>query len=202
MAININPGSPLRHVATYNTSGNWTAPAGTNLAFVSIHSATGGGAAGHSRPQRYGQQLAGAAGGTGIVSGAYVQVTPGSAHVVTIGAAGAGGAGGGSDVNNAGGANGGTTTFDGAFSVTGTGGANAWTTSGRYSINSNVGASANSAGTTSLTSLNPGNTTLIRTGTISNQATGASGGGAGGNATRYNNNAGGTGANGIVHIYL
>ena len=46
MAINVNPGTPLRHVATYTATGNWTAPLGTTVAFVAIHGATGGGGAG------------------------------------------------------------------------------------------------------------------------------------------------------------
>ena len=201
MAININPGTPLRHVATITSTGSWTAPTGTTLAFVSIHGATGGGGSGHARPQRYGQSTTGATGGVGTISGAYVQVTPGSAHTVTIGAGGAGGAAGNPDAVSSGGSTGGTTIFDGAFNVTSSGGAGS-TPLSRYTFGATGSASGTGSGTTSLTTVNPGVSTLIRTGTITSQTTGGSSGGGGGGATRYANSAGSAGVAGFVHIYI
>lgn len=201
MAININPGTPLRHVATITSTGSWTAPVGTTLAFVSIHGATGGGGSGNNRPQRYGQVTSGSAGGVGTISAAYVQVTPGSAHTITIGAGGAGGGSANPDVASAGGSTGGTTVFDGAFSVTSSGGAGGIPMT-RYTFGTTGSASGTGSGTTSLTTVNPGASTLIRTGTITSQTTGGSSGGGGGGAGRYTSSAGGTGAAGFVHIYI
>lgn len=206
MAININPGSPLRHVATFNATGNWTAPAGTNLAFVSIHSATSGGA---TFTDRYvgnaGGRYAPATGGVGSVSGAYVQVTPGSSHAVTIGAGGTGATTTGVGNNRTGvvaGA-GGSTIFDSAFTATGS---TTGTNAGRY-FNGNASTAASAAtGTTTLTTVNPGSATLTRVGTISNQNTGGRSGGAPGNHSgdgRYGTvNAGSAGSSGLVHIYI
>lgn len=201
MAININPGTPLRQVATFNSSGNWTAPLGTNVAFISIHGASGGGGA---QQNRYGDYSAGA-GGSGILAGAYVQVTPGSSHVVTIGAAGAAGTRLPNSANqasaNSGGA-GGSTIFDGAITVVGGNGGI------KTEVNSNSPAASGNAGTasgvTNLTTLNPGAATMIRTSTISTQNTGGSSGGAGGfGGSRYSQpNAAGTGAAGQMHIYI
>lgn len=200
MAININPGTPLRHVATFNSSGNWTAPIGTNLAFVSVVGAGQGGygsASGNSSGP--GANGTGYAGG---VCGAYVQVTGGGTHVVTIGAGGAGaGAVGGSNITA--GAQGGTTIFDGRIQMTGSGG----NSGGRYSIGSQNGAAA--SGATTLTTINPGANTLVSTGTITSQTSGGGAGGAGANAsTRYSpryasgNTSGSTGGSGAVHIYI
>jgi hypothetical protein len=195
MAININPGSPLRHVGTYNSSGNFIAPIGTSVAFVSIHGSTGGGSGGTGT-------LSGATGGAGIVSGAFVQVVPGASHVVTIGAGGAGGAPSNIPVLPQAGATGGSTVFDGAITVTGSAGGNA--IGARYSPG-NTGAQGTASGYTNLTSLSPSANTLVRTGTISTQNTGGSSGGAGGNQgpARYNaGSVGFSGAAGQVHIYI
>ena len=90
MAINVNPGSLLRHVQTFTASGNFTAPAGCTVAFVSIHSSTGGGGGGG----RGGPNGNGSGGGSsGIVAGSFIEVIPGATHAVVIGGGGAGGAG-------------------------------------------------------------------------------------------------------------
>lgn len=186
MAINTNPVSPLRHVATFNSSGNYLAPAGATLAFVSIHGASGGGAGGTNN----GRYATGGPGGSGLVAGAFVQITPSGNHVVTVGAAGAAGIQG----NSGNGGSGGTTSFDGALSVTGgTGGS---VTQGRYSTGTG-GNQSTASGTTSLTSLSPSGA-IVRTGNISTQNTGAAAGGNGG--VRYS--AGAAGSAGQLHIYL
>jgi hypothetical protein len=201
MAININPGSPVRHVATFNTSTNWTAPAGCTLAFVSIHGSTGGGRGGVTFGADSNNNTG--VGGAGIVSGAWVQVTPGSAHVVTIGAGGAGGAANNNQsATPAAGAVGGTTTFDTALSVAGGNGAPSATR------NSNsVGTVGAASGTTSLTSLSPSASALARVATLAaTQNTGAFAGGTQGGFgnSRYGSqsSAGNAGASGQIHIYI
>ena len=192
MAININPGTPLRHVATFNSSGNWTAPIGTNLAFVSV---VGAGSGGYGGGPNFNLS-----GGTGGVAAAYVQVTGGGTHVVTVGAGGSGGSGfGGGNVPAAG--SGGTTLFDGRLSITG-----ATSPSGsRYSAS--VGTSS-ASGATTLTTLNPGASTLVSTATITSQTSGGGAGGSGGGTPRYiprysaGNTSGNTGSSGAVHIYI
>ena len=181
MAININPGTPLRHVETFNSSGTWISPVGTNLAFVSVHGASAGG----TGAGRYGQSLSGQ---TSLVGGAYVQVTGGGSHVITIGAGGAGGTpvSGPTFGNNGG--TGGTTSFDGRLTITG-------------STNSGNGSGS---GSTSLTALNPGASTLVSTGTITTQTTGGIAGGSGGSGnSRYGSgNSGSSGSAGQIHVYI
>jgi len=195
MAININPGSPLRHVATFNSSGTFTPPPGTNLAFVSVVGAGSGGYGG----VRY---ASGATGFTGGIAGAYVQVVGGSPHVITIGAGGAGGNAGGNQPMIAPGT-GGTTSFDGRLTITGSGG----NTGARYSGGSQNNPTA--SGATTLTTINPGANTLVSTGNITSQNTGGGTAGAAagnptGNTPRYQqgNVIGGTGGSGAIHVYV
>jgi hypothetical protein len=205
MAININPGSPLRHVATFNATGNWVAPLGTNLAFVSIHGATGGGGTLGTRYAASEGRYNGPAGGVGSVSGAYVQVTPGSAHSVTIGAGGLGASvsGGGNGRTYTSSNVGGSTIFDSAFTATSSAGG---AQGSRYSNGGTSAVGTPATGTTSLTAVNPGSSTLTRVGTIASQNTGGRTGGVGGTASgdsRYGTvNAGGVGSTGLVHIYI
>ena len=198
MAINVNPGKPLRQIATFNSSGNWTASAATNLAFVSIHGASGGGASGVGYYNDYGTNRNGGAGGTGIITSAWVQVTPSATHVITIGAGGAGGAGTPLPTNLAG-STGGTTSFDGALSAFGSGG-------GLVGAGNTPGGSGNagtSSGQTAYSTVSPSNSALKRTGTIANQTSGGFGGGAGSNAApNGTSNAGSAGTSGQIHIYV
>ena len=193
MAININPGAPLRHVATFNSSGTFTPPTGTNLAFVSV---VGSGSGGYGSAPN----IAGNTGFTGGVAGAYVQVVGGSPHVVTVGA---GGAGAGSSGNFLAPGTGGTTSFDGRISITGAGG----NAGSRYSVGNQNFSSA--SGATTLTTINPGANTLISTGTITSQTSGGSAGGVGTpGGTRYTprytggSTSGGSGTGGAIHIYI
>jgi len=209
MAININPGSPVRHVSTFTASGNFTPPPGINVAFISVHSSTGGGGGGGS-----GGSLSSGTGGTsgdGKVSGAFVEVIPGVAHAIAIGAGGAGGAAptpGSRYVAYTGGtgATGGTTTFDGtALAVPGSSGGVGGFGGTRYryqGTNGGTGAVAGApTGITSLTSLPPSGA-LTRTKTITQQATGGTAGSAGGVGQRYSGPAGTAGASAIVHVYI
>jgi len=195
MSIDRNPGSPLRHVATYNSSGTFTPPPGTNLAFVSVVGAGSGG---------YGsvRYTAGASGFGGGIAAAYVQVIGGSPHVITIGAGGSGSIAAGNFPMIAPGT-GGTTSFDGRLSITGSGG----NTGARYSAGSIVNPTA--TGATTLTTLNPGATTLVSTGNITSQNTGggtagSAAGGSTGVTPRYqqSNTTGGTGGSGAIHVYV
>lgn len=186
MAINTNPVAPLRHVATFNSSGNYLAPSGATLAFISVHGASGGSAGGANN----GRYATGGPGGAGLIAGAFVQITPSGNHTVTVGAGGAAGVQG----NNGNGGTGGTTSFDGAITVTG--GTGGFTTQGRYSTGT-AGNQGSASGTTSLTSLSPAGA-IVRTGTVSTQNTGAASGPNGG--VRYG--AGTAGTAGQLHIYL
>jgi hypothetical protein len=195
MSIDRNPGSPLRHVATFNSSGTFTPPPGTNLAFVSV---VGAGSGGYGS-SRYGVNANGFVGG---VAGAYVQVIGGSPHVVTVGA---GGAGSNQSTNNPmiAPGTGGTTSFDGRLTITGAGG----NTGSRYSGGSAINSSA--TGATTLTTINPGATALISTGTITSQNSGGGAAGIGspnaqGSTPRYQQGqtSGFSGGGGAVHVYV
>ena len=201
MAINVNPGIALRQIATYNSSGNFIVPTGVTSVFVSVHSSSGGGASGQG-PQggRYNQNAAagsntGGAGGAGIVSGAWVQVSPGTTYAVVVGAGGAGGTAAGWNQQPVSGAAGGTSSFDGStLSVVGGAGG---TTS--------TGTQASASGLTNLSSQSPTSLAMTRTSSISNQNTGATVGGNGGapaNSAFNSSTPGNAGAGGQVHIYL
>jgi hypothetical protein len=207
MAININPGTPIRHVATYTSSGTFTPPAGVTTAFVSMHSATGGGggAAGQDNGNGGGQ------GGLGLVVGSFVEVIPGVACTVTIGAAGALGVSNVGRYNSpraASGGTGGTTSFDGNFFVTGSVGGQGGVGRDQGNTVGDAGAALTSGaatGTTTLTSLSPASA-VTRVKGISTQASGASVGGTG--ASQANNrysqgtSAATVGLAGIVHVYI
>jgi hypothetical protein len=189
MAININPGSPLRLLSVIGSSGNWTAPANTNVAFISLHGASGGG----GNMGRYQSAPSGTAGGNGIIAGAWVQVTPSATHAVVIGAAGAAGAA----INSPGinvGATGGNTSFDGnSFVAYGGSGGNRYGTS-----------AGSTAGATSLSTLPPSNLAIPKTSAIVSQLTGGTTGGssAGTSTPRYGNaNGAGAGQAGSAYIY-
>ena len=197
MAINPFGSAPLRHIASYTTSGNFVVPAGINSVFVSIHGASGGGAGG-TQNAGYGASAQNNninKGASGIISGAFVQVVPSSTYAVAIGAGGTAGSA------NAQGGTGGTTSFDTlAFSVTGGPGS---VTSYTGQNTSNVG-QGSASGQTSLTTLSPSGA-ITRTGTITNQNTGGTvGGNAGANSSggnRYSAGVGAIGAAGQVYIY-
>jgi hypothetical protein len=200
MAIDINPGKSLRHATTVNSTGNWTPPPGTNLAFIAVHGATGGGGGGSYHARYSGGQPQSGNGGAGLIAGAWVQVTPGLAHAITIGAGGAGGAG----TNNhsgsgSAGAAGGTTIFDNAITVTGTGGGAP--TNFNNQTPGATGSAGSASGQTSLTALSPTGA-IVRTATIATQTTGGIAGGVGANSSRYTFSAGGAGSSGQVHIYI
>ena len=198
MAININPGSPLRHVATFNASGTFTAPQGKTIAFVAVHGASGGGAGA-------GGNTNGGSGGAARITGGFVQIIPGGTHAVVIGAAGTAGASQNGQATSQAGGTGGTTSFDGAIVQTGGNGAPG-TQGSRYGGGGGPNGTDASAGTgtTTLTALNPSGA-LTRVASISNQATGAVAGGSGGPVqARYSNSGyfGGAGVAGSVNIYL
>ena len=195
MSIDRNPGTPIRHVASFNSSGTFTPPPGTNLAFVST---VGAGSGGYSA-SRYGTGATGHAGG---VAGAYVQVIGGSPHVVTVGAGGSAGDSTASDNMNAPG-RGGTTSFDGRLTITGAGG----NAGSRYTGGNAITSAA--SGITTLTTINPGANALISTGAITSQTTGGSAAGTGANAAhgtlgRYQtgDKVGNAGTGGVVHVYI
>ena len=197
MAINVNPGAPLRLISSYNSSGNFTVPLGTSVAFVSIHSSTGGGGGVQGPGGRYGGPGNARTGGTGIVAGAWVQVAPGSTYPVVVGAGGSPGFSTNTGGAATSGAVGGTSTFDGgAFVVTGSNGGG---------VNGGSDGSAGSgSGATALSSLSPSANALVKTATITTQATGAFTGGNGGNGNRYSQTQGtgnaGTGA--AIYVYI
>jgi hypothetical protein len=183
MAINTNPGSPLRHVTTFTSSGTFRVPDGTTIAFASVHGASGGGGSGANNTQRYGGTF-GRAGGAGVIASGFVQVTPGRDHVVTIGAGGGAGS------------TGGTSTFDSAITVFG----------GTGGSQSGAGSTGSSSIVTALTTVPPSANTLTRVFGSTTQATGGAAGGAGGagNSAPHSGSgqSGFSGTSGIIHVYL
>jgi hypothetical protein len=106
MAIDRFAQPPLRHVGKFTSSGTFVIPANQNKIFVTVTGARGGRS----------NQSGGAASGAAISSGGFIEVNGGSTLAVVIGAGGA------SALND--GATGGTTTFDGAITVTSSAGGN------------------------------------------------------------------------------
>ena len=199
MAINTNPGSPLRHAQSFVTSGTFTTPPTATLAFVSVHGATGGG--GGSAGNRYYGPQQGGNSGPSIVASGFVELVPGGTHLVTIGAGGAPG-NGATNQNVAGNAAsaGGITIFDGAITANSSGGGSG---GNRYGGGqATAGSNASASGTTTLTSSAVPNTAIIRTKSFTTQNTGGNAVGAGASTGRYAGNTGGTGSSGSVHIYL
>jgi hypothetical protein len=199
MAVNTNSGKPIRLVATYTSSGTFTPPTGTTAVFASIHGAGGGGGAGgYDSNSRYGGGNVGGSGGSNIIAGTWVQVVPGVAASVTIGAGGAG-------VMNEAGAAGGTTSFDGAFSVTGANGGSVGQSGSPTYGPGTAGNAGGSSASSTLSALPPSNIALPRAGfTVStlNSGGGNGGGGGGGRSTAGSpNSTGGTGQSGIIYIY-
>jgi hypothetical protein len=96
MAINSMTQPPLRHLGRITSSGSFTVPDGASRLYVSVNGAQGANSNGGTR-------------GNSIRGNGYVNVIPGKEAQVIIGA----GTGAGS------GAQAGTTTFDGAITVTG-----------------------------------------------------------------------------------
>jgi hypothetical protein len=188
MAINVNPGTPLRHVSTFTSSGTWTAPQGTTLAFVSVQGAAGGGGGGGNR-SRYGPDSSGGAGGNGMNAAGWVQVNPGAAHVITIGANGTAG------ITQVGGTSGGNTSFDGAiFSLGGAGGG-----AGGYNGAGGAGSAGSSVIQTALTLQSPSASTLARVLNSTTTNSGGVTGGPGGGQNASGNNPSGTPS---IHIYI
>jgi hypothetical protein len=212
MAIDINPGQPLRHVATFASTGNFVVPAGVTRIFASIHGTSGGGGGGGVGSRYSDGQNPGAAGGGGRIAGAWIQVVPSATYSVTVGAAGTGGTKATGQTYTAGGTGGtgGTSSFDGsALSVTGgtggTGGRYGNRYTARYGGNPIAGSTGGASGTTALSTLPPSALSITRTGSITTQTTGATTGGGGGNSSQWasaSNNAGGAGQAGIVYIYV
>lgn len=186
MAIDTTTGIPLAHVATILSSGTWLVPKSTSKVFVSIHGASGG-AGGNAS----GAGNSGGAGGPGIVASGWVSVAPGGYCQLIIGAGGGGGASGtyngryGAFTAGYGGGAG-TTAFDGAIIAYGGGGGNAGGTTAF------TGGAGGATSYTSLTTVNPGASTIPR---VTNYTTTYTGGFAGGVAP------GGGGSAGLIHIY-
>jgi hypothetical protein len=189
MSIDITAGNPLRHVASFYSSGVWTAPINATKAFVSIHGATGGGGG----PSISG---VGGAGGTGVIASGWVQLTPGGTHVVTVGAGGGGGSYINANNGNSGGS-GGTSTFDGA--ILGYGSAGGQGATSRYGAGG-TGSAGSSFAFTSLSTVSPGPNTLARVNGSSSQNSGGVSGGAGSNSG--SGNFGASGSAGFVHVYI
>lgn len=122
MAIDNISHPPLRHIATFLSSGTFTVPDGVGRVYATVEGARG--------TSNRGQN----AGSTNRTSG-YVQVIPGKSAQVIIGA---------SAGENA---SAGTTSFDGAIQVFGSASSNH---NGRYNQNSAGGNAAASSLTTSL----------------------------------------------------
>jgi hypothetical protein len=99
MAINSMSQAPTRHAARISTTSTFVVPENTSRLFVCVTGSQG-------------NQSGGARGPARSTTG-YVNVVPGGTAIVTIGAS--------PNTNAANGSVGGTTSFDGAISVTGSG---------------------------------------------------------------------------------
>lgn len=89
---------PLRNIARALSSGTFVIPASVSKVYVTVLGARGGVSQGNGQP------------GASIAAGGFVEVLPGSTAQLVIGAGGTNGQQGGT---------GGTTSFDGAITVTG-----------------------------------------------------------------------------------
>ena len=123
MAINSMTQPPLRHLGRITSSGTFTVPEGSSRLYVSVNGAQGTNSQGGTR-------------GNSARGNGYVNVIPGKSAQVVIGAGTSAGSG----------ARAGTTTFDGAITVTG-GSSGA---QGRY------GSESGSAGTVTVITSLPG----------------------------------------------
>lgn len=195
MAINVNPGTPLRQIGKVNSSSNFYIPGGTNVVFVSIHGASGGGGGGSGQEYNFGQYRAGGTGGAGIVSSGWVQVAQGSSVSVVIGAGGTGGAGG--NPNGGAGATAGVSSFDGSLIANGGNGGNG----GAPGSTGNAGNAGTASATTTLSTVNPGASTLTKVSGHTSQATGANPGGALGSGGLNTGQSGSSGTTASVNIY-
>lgn len=162
--------SKLRHLQSFVSSGVFYPPAGTTVVYVAVLGATGGG----GNSGRYG----GGSGGGNISYGAYVQVNPQAPHTVTIGAGGTRPAGAS-----------GLTSFDGAITANAANGGNTGDNTSPWGSSGSSGNSGTLTAQTSLPSLNPGGSTVVRV------SSGSSGAAISGPAV--NNN----GIPGVVHIF-
>jgi len=122
MAIDNISHAPLRHIATFLSSGTFNVPEGVSKVFATVEGARG-------------QSNRGQSGGSTHRTNGYVEVVPGKSAQVIIGATGP-------ENSSAG-----TTSFDGAIQVFG---APSSTHESRYNTNSPGGAAAASAVTTTL----------------------------------------------------
>jgi len=154
--------SKLRHLQSFVSSGSFYPPLGTTVVYVAVLGATGAAGAGG----RY----AGGSAGAGKSAGGYVQVNPQAPHLVSIGAGG--------------GSTGGTTSFDGAITATGSNAGNAGSQGGYWGQAGSAGNAGSISGVTSLPALNPGASTVAR---VSGYANGS--------------DISGGSVSGIVHIY-
>ena len=188
MAINSTTSGPLRMVGVYTTSGTFIPPAGTTRCFVSILGASGG----QGGQRRYRQA---GAGGSGVLVSGWVQVTPGHSHVVTIGAGGVAGAYSNVAQNN--GTAGGQSSFD--YTLIANGGAGSLGANGNAQSNAAAGSGT---GETTLPTLNPGATTLVRVSDLVTQTTSAQPGGYVETGGRYTPAANGNGIAGKVYIFI
>ena len=155
MAIDNISHSPLRHIATFVSSGTFTIPDGVGRVYATVEGARG-------------NTHGGGASGTTIRHSGFVQVIPGKSAQVVIGATTSG--------NNQ---SAGTTSFDGAITVTGSGGNTFFS---RYSTYGTGGNSSSSATTSLPTGAPAGAIVRVSDGTSASYSPAA-------------------GTTGVIHIY-
>jgi hypothetical protein len=183
MGIDITPGGPLKLAKSITTTGNFTVPTGINSVYAVVYGAGGGGNGGTTTNPGG----SGAAGRSGSIAAAYIQVSGGQILSVTIGAGGTAG-----NSSGGGGGTGGTTSIDtNVLSVAGS------STSTR--ANAAVAATEN-------VNLAPAGA-LAQVGTVTfstNLVGGAGGAGGGGGNNSYGSpgGAGSAGGSGAVYLYL
>jgi len=155
MAIDNFSASPLRHIATFVSSGTFAVPEGVSRVYATVEGARG-------------NQHGGGATGTTLRHSGFVQVIPGKQAQVVIGASTSG--------NNS---SAGTTSFDGAITVTGSGGS---TLNSRYGQYGTGGNSSSSAFTALPTGAPAGAIIRVTSGTVESYSPG-------------------NGTTGVIHIY-
>ena len=190
MSLDITNNIPLRHLATFSSTGTFLVPEGITKLFLSVQGASGGGSSGFN----HAENGHGSTGGLGVWGGAWANVAPGQSYPIIIGSGGAGTSGAGNSRVGTAGGSGGTTSFDNTVLAAGGAGANAG--SHHSPGGASPGASGSTSYETSLPTLSPSGAVARVTGTISSNATTA-----GGTAGQNSSIQGGAGQSGRVYIF-
>jgi hypothetical protein len=177
----------LPNLSVFTSNGTFTVPAGVTKLYVQVYGAGGGGGGGGggSQPGDSGSGATAQHGGNGGYGAAVLDVVPGTAKAITVGAGGANGSGGGGNATGSAGNSGGTSSFGTLISATG--GAGGGAGSGASALTTAMaGAHGTSAATINITG---------------GGAPGGAGGTGGGGGSNQPGNNGVAGSNGRVVVW-